>query len=229
LQKTTLLCVDDSAIVRKGIASLFQLQDDFEIVGMGSCGAEGITLALQKKPDVMLIDLKMPDLNGLEVAKCVKAHFAMTKTVILTAFDEEGDLQEAIKVGVDGYLNKDVMPETIIETLRAVARGENMMRPAVDPPENDEIQQQNFSNKMNYRRKSLPSIKLTNREKEILELITQNYSNDKIAKELFISETTVKSHVSNILNKFKQPNRSQAVLYALQNGLVKLPVPVEAV
>lgn len=226
MTKASIVYVDDSAIVRKGVVSLFEFQEEFELVGVGSCGAEAISLALQKRPDLMLIDLKMPDLSGLEVIKCIKAHAPEMKTMILTAFDEKGDMEEAVRLGVDGYVQKDAMPETIFELIRAIIRGEYCLTIDDNAAKAPIAQDGKESESLFYVKDAPGKLKLTTREKETLELIAKNFTNDQIARLLFISETTVKSHVSNILNKLKQPNRSQAVLYALQQGIIQMKVPV---
>lgn len=216
--KKTVMIVDDSTIVRNGLKSILSPLDDFDIIAMCTCGAEGITTAMEKKPDIMLIDSWMPDLNGYEVAKCIQAHLFETKTVILTSIEDESDRESIIHPYLNGCIHKDMNPDQMIDILRTI-------RTETHAYQNRNVPSQESASKINKSTVSphKPIIKLTRREKEILELIAKSYSNADIAERLFISETTVKSHVSRILRKLDQPNRSQAVLFAVQYSIISFP------
>lgn len=205
MDSVTLLLADDHRIVREGLKMILESSPRYTVVGEASDGDELVSKALAVKPDLIVSDLKMPGPSIIDSCKQLKDQLPEVKVLILTAFDESEDVFRALESNVDGYIMKDTVPEQILHTMDMVMMGYSC-----------------FQSKLQRKRKEESDISFTDREQEVFELIVDNLSNQEIAQRLYISEATVKTHVSSILRKTGQPNRSQAVLYALKKGLVKV-------
>lgn len=178
----------------------------YTVIDEASDGDELVTKALMHKPDLIVSDLKMPGASVIDSCKMLKEQLPDIKLLILTAYDESEDVFRALESNIDGYIMKDTVPEQILHTMDMVMMGYSC-----------------FQSKLQRKKKEENDIAFTEREQEIFQLIVENLSNQEIAGQLYISEATVKTHVSSILRKTGQPNRSQAVLYALKKGIVKVP------
>ena len=211
-----ILIADDHALFRDSLASLLEA-NDMEVVGEASDGQEAVELAWKHKPDVVLMDLTMPNLNGLEATKRLVAELPDIKVVILTASDDEEDLFEAIKAGAKGYLLKDLESEQFFSLLRGVEKGEPALTPTLARKLLDEFAKPTRRESLSYDPDAL-----TARETEVLEYMVRGVtSNRKLAEELNVSENTIKFHVRNILDKLHLHNRAQVVGYALRHRLVE--------
>jgi two-component system, NarL family, response regulator LiaR len=202
--------VDDHAVVREGLRFLLEQQADMEVVGEGKDGAQGVALVTTLLPDVVLLDLLMPKMDGITAVREMKRLTPRTQVIILTSYYEDEQVFGAIKAGAISYLLKDAGPEELVEAVRASARGEGVLHPQVAARVLREMQQHS------------PLQELTARELDVLSLIARGRSNAEIASELVIGEGTVKTHVSNILTKLHLADRTQAAIYALQQRLVPL-------
>ena len=217
IQKDTpirVLVVDDHAIIRKGVKAVLDLVPDIELVGEAENGKQAIKTDLDLQPDVILMDLMMPEMDGIACIREIKAQRPAARILVLTNFAGEDMLFPAIKAGAMGYHLKDSSPETLEEAIRQVFRGEPSLHPLIAkkvleelhaPPEDQEIYES-----------------LTRRELEVLSLIAHGLENREISRQLFVSEATVRTHVSNILSKLHLASRTQAALYALREGLADL-------
>ena len=208
------LVVDDHAIIRKGIRAVLDLIPDIDLVGEAENGAQAVKLALELKPDVILMDLMMPEINGIECIKQIKAQDPKTRILVLTNFAGEDMIFPAIKAGAMGYHLKDSSPEMLIEAIRQVNEGVAALHPTIAKKVLEEF---HHSDKQH-----LSDEPLTQRELEVLRLIAQGHENREIAEQLVISEATVRTHVSNILGKLHVASRTQAALYALREGIARL-------
>jgi NarL family two-component system response regulator LiaR len=208
------LIVDDHAVVREGQRALIETEPGMELVGEGADGIEAIQLTKSLKPDVLLIDLLMPRMGGIEAIEKIKAENSKVNILVLTSFSEDEKVFSAIKAGALGYLLKDATPQELLAAIRQVYRGEPSMDSAVANKLMRELQ----------RSSDLPPTEepLTEREVDVLKLVAQGLTNQDIAEKLVISERTVRTHVSHILDKLHLANRTQAALYALREGLADL-------
>ncbi|MFM1653888.1 response regulator [Brevibacillus sp. B_LB10_24] len=206
MSNVRLLLADDHQIVREGMKMIVEGSSRFTVVGEASNGDELLSQAWKEKPDIILSDLKMPGPSIIDSCEQLKERLPDVKIVILTAFDESEDKFRALESGIDGYIMKDTLPEQILGAMEMVAMGYSCFQPKLDRKKHEAEER----------------LMLTEREQEIFQLIVENYSNQEIAQKLYISEATVKTHVSSILRKTGQPNRSQAVLYALKKGFVQV-------
>ena len=212
MDKIGVLIVDDHAIVRQGLRTLLELQEEIEVLGEASNGLESVEQTRQLLPDVVLMDLVMPEMDGIEATRRIRALSPNTKVIILTSFSEDEKVFPSIKAGALGYLLKDVSPADLVKAIQAASRGEAQLHPEIARKLMDELST----------RPSKPAPDdLTERELEVLRLIARGRSNREIATELVLSEKTVKTHVSNILSKLHLSDRTQAAIYALREGLVK--------
>jgi NarL family two-component system response regulator LiaR len=208
------LVVDDHDIIRKGIQAVLELVPDIEVAGEARNGREAIQQAEKLTPDVILMDLVMPDLDGIEAIRQIKNHRPEARILVLTTFAGEELVFPAIKAGALGYHLKDSSPETLIEAIREVHRGEASLHPVIARKVLQEL--------------LIPSERppavdqLTQRELEVLRLVAQGDENREIAEKLVISEATARTHVSNILGKLHLASRTQAALYAIKEGLAPL-------
>ena len=217
-----ILIADDHALFRDSLKSLLE-SHDIEVVAEAKNGQEAVDLSWECKPDVILMDLMMPEMDGLEATKRIAAELPDVKVVILTASDDDNNLFEAIKSGAKGYLLKDLESDQFFSLLEGVGRGEPALTPSVARKLLDEFARPKKPSKEEYDPDAL-----TDREREVLELMVQGTtSNRKLAKHLGVSENTVKFHVRNILDKLHLHNRAQVVAYALRTRLVDSPDPAE--
>jgi len=208
------LIVDDHVFVRKGIQALLATEEDIEVVGEAQDGQEAMELIKDLRPDVILLDLLMPKLDGIEVTRRVVTEDPQARILVLTSFVADDKVFPAIKAGALGYLLKDSEPEDLIRAIRQVYAGESSLSPLIARKVLQEISQPPDQD--------LTDEPLTEREVEILRHVAKGKSNREIADELVLSEATVRTHVSNILNKLHLASRTQATLYALRKGLAPL-------
>ncbi len=213
-ERICILITDDHAIVREGQRALIETESGMEVVGEAADGVEAVEMARTLQPDVILLDLLMPRMGGVEAIQKIKAHNKKAHILVLTSFAKDEKVYAAIKAGALGYLLKDASPQEILDAIRQVHRGEPSMPPLIAHKLMSELQ----------RASNLPLTEdpLTARETEILKLVAQGLPNLEIAGRLVISERTVRTHVSNILGKLHLANRTQAALYALREGLTHL-------
>jgi len=208
------LIVDDHEIVRKGIRALLATKKDIQVIGEAGDGAEAVELSKTLRPDVILMDLMMPKMNGVQATREISAEQPETRILILTSFAADEQVFPAIKAGALGYLLKDSSPQELLQAIRQVFRGEPSLDPAVARKVLAELSPS--------LPKPLTKDPLTARELDILRLVAQGKSNKDIAAELVIAEETVHTHVSNILNKLHLASRTQAALYALKEGIASM-------
>jgi NarL family two-component system response regulator LiaR len=207
----SVLIADDHPFVRHGLRTYLETLEDMEVVGEACDGAEAVELAGRALPDVVLMDLVMPELDGVEATRRIREASPATKVIALTSFDDDERVFPAIKAGAAGYLLKDVRPADLADAVRRASRGEALLAPSVAARLMQEVSGERPA-----------SAGLTERELEVLRLIARGLSNKLIAHELVVSEKTVKTHVSNILAKLHLADRTQAALYAVREGLAKL-------
>lgn len=213
------LVTDDHPLFRKGIASLLAAEPGFEVVGEASNGAEAIEKAREFMPDLILMDISMPGVNGLEATRRIKQEFPYVRIVILTVSDEDQNLFEAIKHGAQGYLLKKIDPQTLFRTLRGAVAGEAPLSQSMATKLLAEFARQSQRGAQS----PTPTGTLTEREKEVLRLLAAGMTNKEIGGTLKIAENTVKNHLRNILEKLHLENRVQAATYAIREGLVQRP------
>ncbi len=210
MDKISVLIVDDHPVVRQGLHSFLQLQDDLEIVGEAADGLEAVEKVDELLPDVVLMDLVMPKVDGIAAIRRITALSPSTRVLVLTSFSDDDKVFSAIKAGALGYLMKDSSPADLAEAIRAVYRGE----PSLDPEIAKKVMDQ-----LSKGEEVIAEEDLTTREKEVLRLIARGNSNKEIAASLNISEKTVKNHVTNILQKLHLSDRTQAALYAVRRRM----------
>ncbi|MDI6892149.1 MAG: response regulator transcription factor [Actinomycetota bacterium] len=213
MEKVRVLIADDHELVRCGLQAVFELVDDFEVVGMARDGQETIDKAKKCPPDVVLMDLRMPQVDGIAASREIKTFAPQTNVLILSAFDDEHEIREAIAAGASGYVLKDIAPEALIDAVRVVNGGQSLLQPAV-------ARKIISGSCTDVEKKIVP--KLTRREMEVLKLMTRGFSNKEIADALFVGIKTIKTHVSHVLQKLGLSSRTQAVLYAIQNDLARV-------
>jgi len=209
--KISVMLVDDHAIVRQGLRTYLELQPDIEVVGEAGDGKQAVTMARNLIPDVILMDLVMPNSDGVEATREITSISPSTRVVVLTSFSEDEKVFASIKAGAQGYLMKDVLPQDLVNAIRSVYRGEAQLDPEIARK-----LMQEFTNPQ----PAAPKHDLTERELEVLTLIAHGKSNKDISEELVLSEKTVKTHVSNILQKLHLSDRTQAAVYALRQKIV---------
>jgi DNA-binding NarL/FixJ family response regulator len=200
------LCVDDHPIVRKGIASLLAVESDVVLVGEASSGKEAIRLFRALRPDVTLMDLRMPEMDGIAAARAIRAEFPDARIIALTSYDGDQDIYQALEAGVRGYLLKEMVHTGVLKAIRTVHAGKRLM-----PPEVAERLSEYF-----------PQIALTPREVEVLSFVAKGLANKDIATHLGTASGTIKMHVQNIIGKLGAADRTHAVTIALQRGILHL-------
>ena len=215
-KRITLLICDDQAIVRKGTRALLATEPDIEVIGEAEDGREAVNQAKKLNPDVILMDLVMPEMDGIEAIKEITAHQPEARILVLTSFATDDKVFPAIKAGALGYLLKDSTPEDLVHAIRHVYLGEPSLHPTIARKVLQEL-----SHPKETLEPATPE-PLTERELEVLRLVARGLSNQQIAYKLTISEATVRTHVSNILSKLHLASRIQAALYALDKGLASL-------
>ncbi|WP_217134013.1 response regulator [Leucobacter chinensis] len=220
-----LLLVDDQELVRSGFRTILETEDDFEIVGEAVNGAEAVQLAAELKPDVVCMDVEMPVMNGIDAAKAIVSGETSPRVLILTTFGHEEYLFSALAAGVSGFLLKTARAEQFIDAVRTVAAGQALLGPDVTRAVIDKLQSADLQlpDEMQQRSadpvEALTSAGLTEREADVLVLVAQGQSNAEIAQALFLGESTVKTHVSNVLRKLGVRDRIHAVVWAHTHGL----------
>ena len=216
------LIADDHAFFRRGLEAVLGEDAGIELVGQASDGAEAVQLAGEALPDVVLMDIRMPKINGIEAARQMKEVAPSAKIVILTISDEEEDLFEAIRSGASGYLLKDIPLDELADSVRAVHGGQSLINPSMAGKLLSEFATLARRDAEEEPAKHAPAPKLTDREMEVLRLVARGMNNRDIAKELFISENTVKNHVRNILEKLQIHSRMEAVMIAVREKLIEI-------
>ena len=216
-ERIKVLIVDDHRVVRQGLRTFLELHEDIDVVGEADDGLAAVEKVSQLKPDVVLMDLVMPQLDGISATRQVKALGTGAKVIALTSFTEDDKVFPAIQAGAASYLLKDVSPDDLVEAIRAVHRGEARLHPDIARKLMEQVAQQSSP------RRDTPAEEITERERDVIRLVAQGRSNHEIAQELFISEKTVKTHISNILNKLNLEDRTQLAIYAIRKGLVDSP------
>ncbi|EFO80488.1 two component transcriptional regulator, LuxR family [Oscillochloris trichoides DG-6] len=210
----TVMLIDDHRVVRQGLRDFLELQGDIEVVGEASSGAEGVQLARDLLPDIVLMDLVMPGIDGVETTRQIKTVSPSSKVIVLTSFSDDNKVFPAIKAGAISYLLKDISPEELAHAIRAAQRNEAVLHPEVAAK-----LMQEFS----APRSSETTVdQLTPREMDVLRLVAKGMSNKEIADTLVISEKTTKTHLSNILSKLHLADRTQVAIYALRKRLVPM-------
>ncbi|MCM3584482.1 response regulator transcription factor [Mesobacillus maritimus] len=207
-----LLIADDHHVVRRGLVFFLKTQKDITIIGEAGNGKEAVELAKSLKPDIILMDLAMPEMDGIEATRIIKSDEPNIQILILTSFSDKDHVIPALEAGASGYQLKDIQPDELVRCIKSIMNGENQLHPKATSS-----LLANLSKK-----ESLPKSRLeelTKREKDVLIEISQGKSNKEIAESLFITEKTVKTHVSNILSKLELSDRTQAALYAVKHNL----------
>ncbi|KAA0771944.1 DNA-binding response regulator [Bacillus sp. BB51/4] len=210
--KIKLLLVEDHHIVRRGLVFFLKTREEFEIVGEAENGEEALIFIQTERPDVVLMDLSMPKMDGIEATKRIKQYDETIKILILSSFSEQDYVLPALEAGADGYQLKEVQPEQLVASIIAVHEGNANFHPKVTPALFGR------SAVKKEKEKEKPFSMLTKREQEVLREIAKGRSNKEIAAELHITEQTVKTHVSNVLAKLEVDDRTQAALYAVKHG-----------
>ncbi len=208
------LLADDHTLIRDGIRKILSLEPGFRVVGEAANGQEAVRLARELSPDIILMDINMPGMNGIEASQQIKKEFPRIEIIALTIHRDEEYIYELLKVGVSGYVLKDISADELIMTIRRVFSGESVFNPGITRKLLGEFRRLSGGDG------DLP--KLSHRELEVLEHVVRGENNKEIAGKLFISEKTVKNHLTNIFRKIDVKDRTQAVLYAVRNRLVKL-------
>ena len=216
------LIVDDHALFRRGLEMVLDAEDDIELVGEASDGEEAVLRAGESLPDIILMDIRMPRSSGIEACRALKELVPSAKIVMLTISDEEEDLFEAIRAGASGYLLKDIPLDELADSVRAVHGGQSLINPSMAGKLLTEFATLARRDAEDEPAKHAPAPKLTDREMEVLRLVARGMNNRDIAKELFISENTVKNHVRNILEKLQIHSRMEAVMIAVREKLIEI-------
>ncbi|MBI3647544.1 MAG: response regulator transcription factor [Actinobacteria bacterium] len=218
-EKLRVMVVDDHALFRRGLEMVLGQEPDIELVGEASDGAEAVERVIELMPDVVLMDVRMPKRSGIEAAGEIKDLLPHVKILMLTISDEEADLYDAIKAGASGYLLKEIPIEEVADAIRSVWQGQSRISPSMASKLLTEFASMS---KASTDRPQMPAPRLTDREMEVLKLVAQGMNNRDIAKELFISENTVKNHIRNILEKLHLHSRMEAVVYAVREKLLEI-------
>ena len=208
------LLVDDHAVVRMGLRAFFDLQPDIDVVGEAADGSEGVAMARRLTPDVILMDLLMPNMDGVTAIGRIKAELPETEIVTMTSFIEEEKVTAALEAGASGYVLKDAEAEEVAQAIRAAYAGEVHLDPQVA---------RLLAQRMRAKKDPEPVEPLTDREKDVMRLLGQGMSNKDIGATLFITERTARTYVSNILGKLGLASRTQAALWAVEHKLVESP------
>ncbi|HUW15647.1 MAG TPA: response regulator transcription factor [Actinomycetes bacterium] len=214
------LVVDDHALFRRGLEFVFAQEADIEVIGEAGDGEQGVARAAELLPDIVLLDVRMPKGTGIEACAAIKDVAPSAKIIMLTMSDEEADLYDAIKAGATGYLLKEISIDEVADAVRAVYDGQSLISPSMASKLLNEFAL--MAKSTDDRRNQVPAPRLTERELEVLKLVARGLNNRDIAKELFISENTVKNHIRNILEKLQLHSRMEAVVYAVREKLLEI-------
>jgi DNA-binding NarL/FixJ family response regulator len=218
-QALRVLIVDDHALFRRGLQMVLKQEEDIDVVGEAGDGTEAVQRAQELMPDVILMDVRMPRRSGIEATQQIKDLMPHVKILMLTISDEEADLYDAIKAGASGYLLKEISIDEVADAIRSVWQGQSRISPSMASKLLTEFA---AMSKRADERQQLPAPRLTEREMGVLKLVAQGLNNRDIAKELFISENTVKNHIRNILEKLHLHSRMEAVVYAVREKLLEI-------
>jgi two-component system response regulator DegU len=225
--KTSIIIIDDHQLFREGVKRILDFESSFDVVAEGDDGSEAMDLVETHKPDVVIMDINMPNMNGIEATKMLVNRYPETKVIILSIHDDENYVQHALKTGAQGYLLKEMDADALIDAVRVVAEGGSYLHPKVT--HNLVKEYRRLAAEEGADRDSVHTIEirrplhlLTRRECEVLQLLADGKSNRAIGETLYISEKTVKNHVSNILQKMNVNDRTQAVVLAIKNGWVEV-------
>jgi DNA-binding NarL/FixJ family response regulator len=213
------LVVDDHALFRRGLEMVLAQETDIDVVGEAQDGAEAVERAAETTPDIVLMDVRMPKRGGIDACTAIKDAVPSSKIIMLTISDEEADLYDAIKAGAMGYLLKEISIEEVASAIRAVHGGQSLISPSMASKLLNEFASMI---KRGDERQQVPAPRLTDREMEVLRLVAKGLNNRDIAKQLFISENTVKNHIRNILEKLQLHSRMEAVVYAVREKLLEI-------
>jgi DNA-binding NarL/FixJ family response regulator len=213
------LIADDSPLFRRGISVVLATEEAIDVVAEAENGEDAVEKAAEYAPDVVLMDVRMPRVNGIEAARAIRGDSPATKIIMLTVSDEDDDLYEAIKAGANSYLLKEVSVEEVPEAIRAVVQGQSLISPSMASKLLNEF---NTLAKQADEKPRLQAPRLTTRELEVLKLVAQGMSNRDVAEALFIAENTVKNHVRNILEKLQLHSRMEAVVYAVREKILDI-------
>ncbi|GAB4570586.1 MAG: response regulator transcription factor [Anaerolineales bacterium] len=210
--RTSILIVDDHEVVRNGIRSYLERISDFQVIGEGASGEEALSMVSEMIPDIVLLDLMMPGMDGIETTRRIRQISPRTKVVVLTSYHEDVHIFPALKAGAISYILKDMKMDKLVDVLHRAVQGEVTLHPRVASRVLQNIRGEGSEQPL--------FTELTNRETDVLKLIASGLTNSQIAEKLVISENTVKGHVSNILSKLHLADRTQAAVYAWQQGIV---------
>ena len=216
------LIADDAPLFRRGLYVVLSTEPNIEVVAEAENGEEAISKAEECAPDVVLMDVRMPRVNGIDAARAIRDSSPSTKIIMLTVSDEDDDLYEAIKAGANSYLLKEVSVEEVPEAIRAVVQGQSLISPSMA---SKLLNEYTTLAKRAEEKSQYPAPALTSRELEVLKLVAKGQSNREIGEDLFISENTVKNHVRNILEKLHLHSRMEAVIYAVRERLLNIHEP----
>ena len=213
------IIADDHALFRRGLEMVLESEPDIEVVAQANDGNEVVEVAVENMPDLVLMDVRMPGRGGIDACQAIKDAVPHTKILMLTISDEEEDLYDAIKAGASGYLLKEISIEEVAGAIRSVHAGQSLISPSMASKLLTEFA---AMARKDEEKQQMPTPRLTDREMEVLTLVAQGLNNRDIAKELFISENTVKNHVRNILEKLHLHSRMEAVVYAVREKLLEI-------
>ncbi|MDA2236225.1 response regulator transcription factor [Bacillus cereus] len=214
--KIKVLLVDDHTVVLKGLAFFLSTQEDLELVGEANNGKEALVKVGETTPDVILMDLYMPEMDGVEATAYIKKEYPNVKVIVLTSFSDQAHVLPALRAGASGYILKDVEPDQLVEAIRSAYKGNIQLHPYIA----NALLSQTLPVEEKEEEPSIQVDVLTARENEVLQLLAKGMSNKEVASVLVITEKTVKAHVSSILSKLNLSDRTQAALYAVKNGIV---------
>jgi two-component system NarL family response regulator len=217
LDNIRVLICDDHALFRRGLVMVLESEEGIEVVAEAEDGEDAVVKAEETAPDVILMDVRMPKMSGIEATRAIADVVPTTKILMLTVSDEEEDLYEAVKAGATGYLLKEISIEEVANAIRAVTTGQSLISPSMASKLLSE-----FNNLAKQAQQKVLAPKLTDRELQVLKLVAQGLSNREVAEQLFISENTVKNHVRNILEKLHLHSRMEAVVYAVREKLLDI-------
>jgi DNA-binding NarL/FixJ family response regulator len=214
MDKIKVLIADDHSMVRQGLKQILELESDITVIAQAANGEEAIKLTRECKPDIVLMDINMPGINGLQAIKELKEGKTTSKVIVLTIHQDREYLFKTLQMGAEGYVLKDAEPSVLIEAIRSVFNGSSFIQPNMTK----ELVKE-FNRVTLHEKEKNDENTLTSREVEVLELIAEGMINKEIAKQLYISEKTVKNHVSNIFKKLNVSDRTQAAIYAFKHNL----------
>lgn len=217
MKMVKVLIADDHALIREGLCKILNMQEMIEVVGEAEDGDQAVDLALKHRPDVVLMDINMPGTNGIEATRTIKSERPEIGIIALTIHDQEDYLFELIKAGVSGYVLKDISPDLLVQTIIGVSRGESFIHSTMTSKIFSE-----FNRLSSLSQRNTNSQGLTKREFDVLSLVAKGDNNRSIAKKLYISEKTVKNHLTNIFQKLGVDDRTQAAIHAVKSRMVEL-------